>query len=164
MILVILVLALFTGVYALTLGSFAWEDLALGLGLASIFLFVYRRELLPHPIQRSGSTLVAIARFPMFALASIWNIITGTWAVALVVVGIRPLEHPGIVVVPFGDRTPTGAGMSQMLLTLSPGSFLVDVDRDKQQMIIHVIDAADPDAVREELQEFYDRYQRHVVP
>lgn len=164
MILVVLIIGLLAGIYVLTLASFAWEDVTLGVGLASVLLMVYRHTLLPKPRQPVRQTLEAIVWFPAFALASVWNIVTGSWAVARIVLGIRPLEHPGIVVVPLGDRTPTGVGLSQMLLTMSPGSFLVDVDWDQRTMLIHVIDASDPDKVRDDLQSFYHRFQRHVAP
>jgi multisubunit Na+/H+ antiporter MnhE subunit len=48
--------------------------------------------------------------------------------------------------------------------TLSPGSFLVDVEWDKGLMLFHVLDATDPNAIRAGYQHFYERYQRHVFP
>jgi multisubunit Na+/H+ antiporter MnhE subunit len=164
MILIVIVLALLTGVYVLTLASFAWEDIVLGLSLAAVLLAVHRRVLLPHRLQPVGRTVRAVVMFPLFAIMSIREIILGSITVAALVIGIRKLEHPGIVAVPIGDRTPTGVGMSSMILTMSPGSFLVDVDWDERVMYIHVIDASDPDKVRSDLQAFYERYQRHVVP
>jgi multisubunit Na+/H+ antiporter MnhE subunit len=50
------------------------------------------------------------------------------------------------------------------LTTLSPGSVLVDIDWQRRDMLLHVIDASDPDAVRADLERFYDRYQRRVFP
>lgn len=164
MILVILVLILLTAVYSLTLASFAWEDVALGLLLAVTLLSLFRRVLLPSPLPSSARTVRAIVMFPQFAFMAIRDIVTGSWTVALIVVGIRPLNRPGIVAIPIGERSPTAVGMSGMILTLSPGSFLVDVDWDEGVFLIHVIDASDPDAVRATYQAFYDRYQRHVVP
>lgn len=164
MILVILVLLMFTAVYSLILGSLAWEDLVLGLGLSAALLITFRGVLLPSPLPSNGRMIRAIIVFPVFAFMAIRDIVSGSVAVAMIVIGVRPLEHPGIVSIPIGERTPTGVGLSGMLLTLSPGSFLVDVDWDEGVFLIHVIDASDPDAVRELYQTFYDRYQRHVAP
>lgn len=164
MILVILVVILLTGMYSLILASFAWEDVALGLVLSVTLLALFRHVLLPSPLPSNARMLRAIVMFPMFAFVAIRDIVTGSWTVALIVVGIRPLNRPGIVAIPIGERSPTAVGMSGMILTLSPGSFLVDVDWDEGVFLIHVIDASDPDAVRETYQTFYDRYQRHVVP
>jgi multicomponent K+:H+ antiporter subunit E/multicomponent Na+:H+ antiporter subunit E len=41
---------------------------------------------------------------------------------------------------------------------------LVDVDWVRRDLVVHVIDASDPDGVRQRLQRFYDRYQRRVFP
>ena len=164
MMLIVVVLALLTAVYGLTLGSLAWEDLVLGLGLSIALLGVFRKVLLPRPLPSNGRTLKAIVMFPVLAIMAVLSIVEGSWTVAMYVVGVRRLEHPGIVAVPIGERSPTAVGLSGMLLTLSPGSFLVDVDWSQRTMFIHVMDASDPDAVREDLQTFYDRYQRHVVP
>jgi multisubunit Na+/H+ antiporter MnhE subunit len=41
---------------------------------------------------------------------------------------------------------------------------LVEVDRERQVMLFHFIDVADPDAVRDQLDRFYRRYQRRVFP
>jgi len=164
MILVILVLILLTASYSLMLGSLAWEDLTLGLVLAGTLLAIYRRVLLPSPLPSTGRMVKAIAMFPLFAFMAVKDIVTGSWLMVLVVTGIRPLDHPGFVAIPIGERSPTAVGVSGMILTLSPGSFLVDVDWDEGVFLIHVIDASDPDAVRKGYQAFYDRYQRHVVP
>jgi multisubunit Na+/H+ antiporter MnhE subunit len=41
---------------------------------------------------------------------------------------------------------------------------LVEVDPARQAMLFHVIDASDPDAVRDQLDRFCQRYQRRVFP
>jgi multisubunit Na+/H+ antiporter MnhE subunit len=51
-----------------------------------------------------------------------------------------------------------------LALTLSPGEVLVDIDRSRGVMLVHVIDAHDPDAVRARHDHFYRRYQRGVFP
>jgi multisubunit Na+/H+ antiporter MnhE subunit len=93
-----------------------------------------------------------------------WDITCGTWLVFLFVSGIRKLEHPGIVLVPIGERTPTGVAVSALISTLSPGTVMMEIDFAQGVMLIHAIDASDPDQIRADHQEFYDRYQRHVFP
>jgi multicomponent Na+:H+ antiporter subunit E len=92
------------------------------------------------------------------------EIVRGTWDVALRVLHLRPVEHPGIVLVPIGERTEVGVAVTGLLVGLSPGSLLLDVDTERQVMLFHVIDAGDPDAVRTQLDRFYQRYQRRVFP
>jgi multisubunit Na+/H+ antiporter MnhE subunit len=160
----ILVLVVLTLVYALALGSFKPLDLASGAVLAAILLVSFRRFIFgghPWPVPRLAARVIFF--FP-FAAATVWTVITGTWAVALVTVGLRPLVSPGIVAVSIGERSEVGVAVSALATTLSPGTMLVDVDRERGAMLLHVIDAADPDKVRDEHEDFYQRYQKKVFP
>lgn len=164
MILVAIVLLMLTGVYSLTLASLNWPDLALGLAFSAVLLFAFRRVLLPTPLPSNVRMLMAIATFPAFAFIALREVLKGSWQVASIVVGIRPLVRPGIVEIPIMERTPTAVGLSGLILTLSPGSFLVDVNWEERVMLVHVIDASDPDAIRAGYVRFYERYQRTLVP
>jgi len=157
----LLAFVLLTLVYALVLASFAPLDLALGAIISACLLLALREggpvEAGPGPFRRF------IAFFP-FVVAVLWEIVRGTWDVALVTLHLKPLRSPGVVVVPVGERTPMGVAVSSLCVTLSPGEFLVDVDEERGEILYHVIDASDPDAIREHHLRFYERYQRKVFP
>jgi multisubunit Na+/H+ antiporter MnhE subunit len=155
---------LLTAVYALMLASFDAVDLLLGAVISSVLLLAFRAYLLGRP-RASGLDLPrrAVAFLP-FAGAVIRDVVLGTWAVALVVLHLRPLTRPGIVAVSIGQRTPLGVAVSTLATTLSPGVFLVDVDWQQRVMLFHVLDGDDPETFRVAQQEFYDRYQRHAFP
>jgi multicomponent Na+:H+ antiporter subunit E len=68
------------------------------------------------------------------------------------------------VEIPIGERSETGLAVSGIANTLSPGTVMVDVDVAAGSWTIHSIDVSDEDAVREDVQRFYDRYQRQVWP
>ena len=160
----LLALVLLVLVYALVLASFHPWDLAIGGGVAAALLWGARAFLFggrPQPSPGLGGRLVA---FVPFVAARIRDIVRGTCNVALVVLHLRPLRHPGIVAVPIGERTRLGVAVSALVMTLSPGEFLVDVDWQRRAMLLHVLDASDPDAVREAHERFYRRYQRRVFP
>jgi multisubunit Na+/H+ antiporter MnhE subunit len=155
-------------IFVLTLASVDPWDLVIGAGLAvgTLVLFravpltagnTIRREDTPGPLTR------VIWFFP-FCVKAAWDITCGTWLVFLFVSGIRKLEHPGVVLVPIGNRTPTGVAVSALVSTLSPGTVMMEIDFAQGVMLIHAIDASDPDQIRADHQEFYDRYQRHVFP
>jgi multicomponent Na+:H+ antiporter subunit E len=143
---------LLTGVYLLSLGSLNPLDAAEGLVLATALSLGLRGRLEgPHG---AGSSLAGL----------LVDVLRGTWDVALRVLGLRPVECSGIVLVPIGERTQLGVAVTGLLAGLSPGSMLVEVDPERQAMLFHVIDAHDPDAVRDHLDRFYQRYQRRVFP
>ena len=165
----LLATVLLTLTYAFVLASFDPWDVMLGATLSAMLLFVFRDSLFGAAASDAGRARVPglfgrLVAFVPFAIATAWDIVEGTWEVTLISLHIRPLESPGIVAVPLADRTPTGVAVSALVSTLSPGTFLVDVDEGRGVMLIHTIDAGDPDAVREEHQRFYRRYQRKVFP
>jgi multisubunit Na+/H+ antiporter MnhE subunit len=163
----ILVLTL---VYALALASFHPWDLLFGAGLSAALLFASRRFVFdadgttPRPAGRRLTLLGRVVAFVPFAAVVFRNILAGNVEVTLVTLGLRPLLRPGIVAVPVGDRTPTGVAVWAVVTGLPPGSFFVDVDRERKVVLIHVLDARDPEAYREEQEDFYRRYQSKVFP
>jgi multisubunit Na+/H+ antiporter MnhE subunit len=47
---------------------------------------------------------------------------------------------------------------------LSPDTIVVEVDEQRGELLLHVLDARDPDAVRREQLGSYERRQRRVFP
>lgn len=160
---VVVTVVFLTLVYAFVLGSFAPADLAMGVAISGALVYGTRRFTFREK-PSSPDLFRRFLHFWPFLVAEVWNIVTGTWTVALITLHLRPLASPGIVAVPIGERTPAGVAVSAMATTLSPGTFLVDVDWEKGVMLIHSIDASDPEEVREDHQEFYRKWQSKVFP
>lgn len=160
----LLSLGLLTLIYALVLASFHPWDLALGALISGALLFMFRGSIFQESDRRPPGLLSRSLAFGPFAFAVVLDVITGTWEVALVTLHLRPLARSGIVAVPIEDRTPIGMAVSALCLTISPGEVLVDVDRERGVMLIHVIDATEPEAIRERHRRFYQRYQKRVFP
>jgi multisubunit Na+/H+ antiporter MnhE subunit len=153
-----------TLIYALTLASADPVDIAMGFGVA-VLLVAGLRDRLPPPAREELPGLVGrVVWFPVFAAAVLADVTAGTWDVALRVLHLRTVRAPGLVRVAIGPRSERGVAVSALATTLSPGTVLVDVDWQRREMLLHVMDASDPDAVRVRLQRFYDRYQRRVFP
>jgi multicomponent Na+:H+ antiporter subunit E len=155
--------AVLTGVYLLSLGSVDPLDAAEGLVLATA-LSLGLRGRLERPQGAGPSPAGRVAAFPLLLGGLLAEILRGTWDVALRVLGLRPVECSGIVLIPIGERTELGVAVTGLLAGLSPGSMLVEVDTERRAMLFHVIDASDPDAVRGHFDRFYQRYQRRVFP
>ena len=160
---ILLYLLLLTFTYALVLASFKPWDLVIGVAVSGVLLFLFRRFIFEEQRVGGGIPRKFLAFWP-FAAVTAGRVVAGTWEVALVTLHLRELKTPGIVAVPIGERTPLGVAVSALSTTLSPGSVLVCVDRERDVMLIHIIDASDPDAFREGEQTFYRRYQSKVFP
>ncbi|HEY6673702.1 MAG TPA: Na+/H+ antiporter subunit E [Rubrobacteraceae bacterium] len=159
-----------TLVYALALASFHPWDLIIGAVLSAALLFASRRFVfgadgaISQPTRRGLPLLGRVAAFVPFSMAVLRHIVVGTWEVSLVTLHLRPLVKPGLVSVPVGARSSTGVAVWAVVTGLPPGSFFVDVDRERGIALIHLLDAREPEAFREQQEEFYRRYQSKVFP
>lgn len=148
-------------VYGLAVGSIKPLDVAVGAVVGFAALRGLARASGSVPL---GEWLRRAAAFPAFALAVARGVVSGTVQVALIVTGVRPIPRSGIIAVPIEERSQTGVAVAALALTLSPGQVLVGIDWERQRMLVHVIDASDPDALRERHVHLYRRFQRRVFP
>lgn len=157
-------------VYLLTLGSLAWGDVAIGLVLAIAMELGWRRRVLrggvvADPTTPPGVPLpVALLHLPVLVFAVLVEITRGTWEVAKFSLGIREPVDEGIVEIELEGISEEGTAAWAFISTISPGELVLDVDEERGVLVIHALDASDPDAIRARHHDFYERYQRKVVP
>jgi multicomponent Na+:H+ antiporter subunit E len=156
----LLALAVLTAVYLLALASAKPADVACGVIVAGGALAVARRA----PGNPRTGALRSFPALVPFLGAVLLEVVKGTWDVALVVLGLRRLQQPGVVEIPIGDRTELGTVASAVASTLSPGEVLIDIDGDRGVYLIHALDAGDPDAVRAHHRHGYERWQKRALP
>lgn len=153
-------LALLCGVYLLALGRVSLGDVVVGLVISAVLLMLLDHRTVSVDKPSLGRRVLG---FIPFIAAVLWDVTARTWDVALIVLGVRPAV-PGYIEVPIGSRTPTGVAVTGLIVTLSPGSVLIDVDWEHGSMLFHMFDASDPDATRGAIARIYERYQRQVFP
>lgn len=157
-------------IYLLTLGSLAWGDVAIGLPLAVVMELGWRRRALrggavADPETPPGVPLHrALLALPRLVLAVIVEITRGTWQVAKYSLGIREPIHEGTVEIELKGISEEGVAAWAFISTISPGELVLDVDEARGVLVIHALDASDPDAIRRRHHDFYERYQRKVIP
>lgn len=158
----VLLVGLLAAIYAVIVGSGDPADVLAG-AIAGAGTLALTRQLQAPP-QDAPSFASRIAWFFPWALVVAREIAAGTWEVARVSAFPGRAPRAGIVAIPIGERTEQGVAVSALAATLSPGEVLVDVDRERRAILLHVLDATDPDAVRERHQRIYERYQSRVFP
>jgi multisubunit Na+/H+ antiporter MnhE subunit len=155
-------------IYSLTLASADWIDFVTGLAIGAgvtLLLRTFMRETATIALTTTRTPVWRrVVCFPLFVYAVFRDVVIGTVDVAKYSLGMRDAGYQGIVAVPIGERTRSGVAISAWATTISPGTALVDVDWEAGQMLIHVLDARDPDRIRRVHQHFYERYQRPVFP
>ncbi len=160
---IILMWLLMLVIYCLVLGSFAPWNLAVGAVFAGLLIlpskkFVFGEQTQPLKI---GWRVIGVVPF---AGMVIWQILSGTWSVALVSLGLRKLSSPGIVAIPIADQTRSGTLLFCQALSLSPTSVLVAIHWDQKVALFHILDASNPDKTRQKFTNFYQKYQRPFFP
>lgn len=100
---------------------------------------------LVHPVR-------ALRFLGVFAL----DIITANWRVARQVIGPLHELSPTFVEVPLDLRDPFVATLLGGIVSLTPGTVSIDVDRERWVLLVHALDAPDPQALSREIKKRYE--------
>jgi multisubunit Na+/H+ antiporter MnhE subunit len=147
------------GIYLLVLTSAKPGDAVVGL-LLGLALAVALRPRLPGRRPATPSLAGLIALGPLLA-QTVVEMAVGSWRTALFC--LRGAGRPGFVEIPRGERSRHSVALWGVLTGEAPDEVPVDVDEERQVLIVHLVDAGDPDAVRERHRRAYERAQRKVV-
>ena len=97
-----------------------------------------------------------------FAAHIAWDILLANWAVARRVVGPVAKLHPAFVEVPLDLRDPFAATVLASIVSLTPGTVSIDVDRERWVLQLHALDAPDPDALVRQIKQRYEKPIREI--
>lgn len=150
-------------IFCMVIGDFGWQNLIVGALLTAGVMAIFRKQIMPEPLPPIALSMHLIIYAPVLLYFLLVDILKGTWQVVRTTLGIDPLRHPGIIKISFQGYSDYGVGPIGYFITLSPGSFMVDIDWEERVMLIHVLDATDPDAVRRDA-ERYLRLWAYIPP
>jgi multisubunit Na+/H+ antiporter MnhE subunit len=144
-------------IYLLVLTSAMPGDVLIGALLALPIAIVLRprRRGRPPGRVRLGAAVGVLAQ-----TAS--EMVRGSWRVARFCV--RGGGSSGLVEIPQGDRSRVGVATWGLLTGEAPDELPVDVDEGRRVLIVHLVDAGDPEAVRDRHARTYERWLRRVAP
>jgi len=93
----------------------------------------------------------------------IWDIILANVTVAKIVLFKSNDDMaPNWVVIPLDLRTPEAITVLAGTITLTPGTVSADLSDDGCHLLVHALDAPDPDAVRDEIKDRYERRLKEI--
>ena len=90
------------------------------------------------------------------------EMVRGSWRVARYCLGGE--GSPGLVEIPRGDRSPAEVATWGLLTGEAPDEIVADVDEQRRVLIVHLVDASDPEAVRARHARTHERLLRRAVP
>lgn len=130
-------------------GSLSPGNIILGLGVALACVAILRHE--PGK-DRIRPTWAIVSLFLLFA----YELIVSAFTVAKTIVSPRMRMEPAIVVFPLRLTRDFEITLLSSLITLTPGTLTVDVSPDRTSLMIHALDASDPDALVTSLRDGFE--------
>lgn len=95
------------------------------------------------------------------ALQTVGEVAVGSWRTIRFC--LQGGGTPGFVEVPRGDRSDYGVALWGVLTGEAPDQYPVAFDAERRVMLVHLVDASDPAAVRERHRRSHERWHRDVV-
>lgn len=93
----------------------------------------------------------------------IWELIKSNQQVGLLILKPKLDLKPGIIAMELKGRSSEQIALLSVLITLTPGTLVVEVSEKRDRMYIHCIDASDPDGALEAPRRFEELIME-VVP
>jgi multisubunit Na+/H+ antiporter MnhE subunit len=159
MIALLLRAAALAAVYLLVLTSLAPGDIVVGAAIGLVVSVALRERAGPAPVPswpERGLAAVVLAAETAVEMAR------GSWRVIRFCLGST--ARPGLVEIPRGGRSRAGVALWGVLTGEAPDEVPVDVDEERDVLIVHLVDAADPERVRERHRAAFERRQGKVIP
>jgi multicomponent Na+:H+ antiporter subunit E len=132
-------------------GSFTFANIAFGFALGAGSLYLIREETgyLGY-FQRAGRVL-SLAWLFLIELA------LSAWRVAVIVLRPKMDLKPGIFAYPLKVDRDFEITLLANLITLTPGTLSVDVSEDRRTLYVHALDCSNPDDMRRDIAEGFER-------
>lgn len=90
-----------------------------------------------------------------------WDILVANVQVAWIILTKSNAQmKPNWVVIPLELKSPEAITILAGTITLTPGTVSADLSNEGHSLLVHALDAEDPDAVRDEIK---DRYERRLL-
>jgi multisubunit Na+/H+ antiporter MnhE subunit len=155
-----------TAVYLLLLTSLHPADIVTGVIISVLVVAAGRWIRTPEDVVTPATSVGRrrrLAGVPALIGGTVVDMAMESWTVAGYCLRGR-LPAPGLVTVPIEPPARGSATAWAVRVGLAPASVVVEVDARRGELLVHVPDARDPDAVRRTQQLSYQRRQARVFP
>ncbi|MDZ4201338.1 MAG: Na+/H+ antiporter subunit E [Gallionella sp.] len=142
-----------------------WAALTNAASLGTLLLGVLLALLMPFVVSPFWPDALRIKRPGMalkFGARIAWDMLLANGSVARRVVGPLTALHPAFVEVPLDLRDPFAATVLGSIVSLTPGTVSIDVDRERWVLQVHALDAPDPEALIRQIKQDYEKPIREI--
>lgn len=138
-------------VWTLLTGDISYSNLLLG------FLLGYGILHLQQALRGRAGYFRKSRQLASFVVYFLWAMMRSSFRVAHDVLTPTFYARPGIVAIPLDAKTDLEITSLANAITLTPGTWTLDLSEDRQTLYIHALFADDPDAVRREIKDGMER-------
>lgn len=104
-----------------------------------------------------------VAKMMTYVALVMWDIVVANVEVAWIVLTKRNADmRPNWVVIPLDLLSPEAITILAGTITLTPGTVSADLSDEGHSLLVHALDADDPDAVRDEIKVRYERRLKEI--
>ncbi|MBU2991751.1 Na+/H+ antiporter subunit E [Octadecabacter sp. 1_MG-2023] len=104
-----------------------------------------------------------MGRMIPYVLLVLWDIMVANVQVAWIVLTRRNRNlRPAWIVVPLDLRQPEAITVLAGTITLTPGTVSADISNTGHYLLVHALDAPDPDAVRDDIKSRYEARLKEI--
>lgn len=148
---------LLTLVWMLLANSISLNSLVFGLLLGIVIPFVTQPYWPDRPKLRNWPMVVS------YILIVLWDIVVANVTVAMIILFKRDADRqPNWVCVPLDLRSPEAITVLAGTITMTPGTVSADLSSGGHNLLVHCLDAPDPEAVRDEIKQRYERRLKEI--
>jgi len=143
---------LLTLTWLLLVNGYSLNSLLFGFGLGLVIPFF------TQPYWPDRPRLSRPLKIIEYILLVLYDIVVANVVVAKIVVFKSNADRqPNWVTIPLDLRTPEAITALAGTITMTPGTLTADVSAEGHALLVHCLDAPDPDAVRDDIKQRYER-------
>lgn len=102
-------------------------------------------------MSRPAAALVLLLRF-------LWQVLVSGLATARIVLHTGELPRSGLIRIGFAPMSEGAAALLGCLVTLTPGTTVIDIDMARREMLLHVLDLSASEAAVASIREDFERH------
>ncbi|MBO6852542.1 MAG: Na+/H+ antiporter subunit E [Marivivens sp.] len=101
---------------------------------------------------------IRLGKMFSYVIVVLWDIIVANLQVAWIVLSVPNARlKPAWIVVPLELKQPEAITVLAGTITLTPGTVSADLSNEGHSLLVHVLHTDDPDAVRDDIKNRYER-------
>lgn len=102
-------------------------------------------------LRRLAAAVVLLLRF-------LWAVVTSGVQTARVIARGRRRPAAAFIRLRFAPMSDTGAALLGCMITLTPGTTTIDIDLERREMLLHLLDASDAEGAVAGIRSQFERY------